>query len=166
MWCYRSQALHAIISLTSFVFPLLFSPINALLGHSICVFTGITRNKFIDFICIFTAFFSYKRITGSFNLRFHFMISLLSLQRAIVIQSALFMNTEFFSIPYQPYSPNRAASCTSRQHSELLRFTELGEEFRIFKTDNPYDTYTLLWKQVIQYKVYMAKLLLNVTCTS
>ena len=37
-----------------------------------------------------------------------------------VIQSAHYINAVFFSIPCQPYSPNRVTSCTSRQHSELL----------------------------------------------
>ena len=37
MWCYRSHALHAINSLISFVFSLLFSPINALLSHPVCL---------------------------------------------------------------------------------------------------------------------------------
>ena len=59
------------------------------------------------------------------------------------------MNTVLFSIACQPYSPNRITSCTSRQHSELLRFTELVEEFRMFKTDNSHGRITLLLKYVI-----------------
>ena len=60
----------------------------------------------------------------------------------------LLYNTVFVSIPYQPYSPKRVTRCTSRQHSELLRFTELVKEFRMFKSDNSHGTNTLILKSV------------------
>ena len=106
MWCYRSHA-HAIMSLISFVFSLLLP--------------------------------TYKRNTGSFNLltfSFHNFRTFLFKVQYCIVQSAHYINTAFFSISSQPYSPNRVISCTSRHPSELLRFTELVEEFQMFKTDN------------------------------
>ena len=115
MWCYRSHALHAIMSLILFVFSLLF--------------------------------FTYKSNTGSLNLlsfSFHNLLIFLFKGQCCVIQSAHYTNTAFLPIPSQPYSPNKVTSCTPTRHSILLRFAELVEEFRMFKTDNSHGTNTLL----------------------
>ena len=92
---------------------------------------GWTHLKKIFFCCSTITFSFYDFLT-------------FSLQRAIVIQYARFINIVFFSIPSQSYSPNRVTSRTSRQHSELFRFAELVEELRMFKTYNSYGTNTLL----------------------
>ena len=61
----------------------------------------ITRDKFIDFVCIFTTVFPYKRNTGPICLGFHFIISLLFSSKG---NNALF-NLLITSIQYFLFIP-------------------------------------------------------------
>ena len=101
MWCYRKNALHAAMSLISFVFSLLFSPYKRNTGP-------------------------FNLLTFSF----HNSLTFLFKGQYYVTQSAHYINTAFFSIQSRPYSPNRVTRCISRHHSELLRLVQEFRMFK------------------------------------
>ena len=81
---------------------------------------------------------------------FHNFLTFLFKRQCCVIQSAHYMNTAFFSIPSQPYSPN---SCTSRQHSELFGSVWLPQDTpRYPRTpqDNPEHLYICIFITFLQ----------------